>query len=403
MDKMSNDRDVALLKNRLDTLAELLFCCSHLSKALFKPQAGADRTTYYNFYKLIVDVERYVAGDFTENGLSTASRDATIQRVLTDETSSFHHVFSSFARWRQHHYEPALLEPQLLIDACHGVFLRIHAFSAIIRKSLTIFENDETRVDTITRADHTGFDIVHASEMTTAPAHLYQAMLGINDNAAVKCVWPSYYHCYVVLSDDCDLGSLQSAINAIKVLIGTYENDLPYHCGFHRFPILIPENTLAPLLYCCYLNKPFKYDDFMHERIYVHNAAFTKQLRRAPDDLQQAMALEAVSHSSLKIRMDPGNLTSSYQAYRIIAGILRLEIFFKTGKIVTPLSAATEIYEDVFPAKRAWAATIRNACLTTRITDSRALEEIYYMAYPTVKTILDDRLLSFTSRQPVTP
>lgn len=371
------------LKNSLDVFAELLFNYFLLSRALFCNKLhGYDRAVYHNAFKGLIDILRY-GQTTTGDAFTMKTRYETIQENLNNETSSLNSIFTQFMTWQAKHYSPALLNTELIIKSFYIVLTSINTLGRLINKEISEISEAPPLFETLYISDE------HQSD--TPPSYpnkvslIYYQKLVEDGRGVVKAVWPTYYHIFMIIENDIDERELEEVIYRINSIIRSCQIDIQKT----RLPMLISIDMLRPLLYSCYLNNPFRYYDFLNEKVYSNNPNLKDEINEPPSFLLIAMAKEVLSHTLVNARKDIKRMKDSYEIYRLALTAVRLKIFFNLQKIIIPLSGVYDFYNQTYPNESDWIKSLKEECLTNSITGKANLERLFYRYYIKIKTILD--------------
>ena len=381
------------VKQGLDLFAELLLYHAQLCRAVhLAAETDCDRAAYRNAFKALIDIVRYSEVPGASNS-AVESRQCTTARLVRDTASPHHSLVTQFFRWQARGYAAWNGGRGLVGEAQHATFCTLREQARDRESGSTAADPGSARFEVRTGGHEHQRDTLRSNGVD-APWRETTADILDRAGSALLAVWPSYYHLYLVVDDGADRQALTEIAELTEAVLNERQKSLFTRSRRERpvlrcRPMPLPQVALKPLLYSSYLNKPFKYFDFIHEHVSARSADFKDRVGRPPDMLILEMAREALAHLALTIRMDPGRLESSDQVYRMFLRVLEVALFLERHIIVVPLAGTADVFKTEYGGECAWLERLERDCLPDPANGDQHAEQIFYRYYPHVKPILD--------------
>ena len=374
---------VLRLKDDLDRLSDVLRPYAQLTGALAADRR--DRHAHHKAFNAFLDVVRLAATP------DAPTREETRRRLLAEPRSEQASVVERFALWQRRGFDPARADAGLVVDANRIAFAALEELGRALAARLVAAPAPRP-FELPSRADAPHYDRVAPSAFVPAWDVVAKRLLAAH--ADVITVWPSYYHLYVVVAD----GAARAAEELVPVIADVVRGT-EYALFTTRArvapiercrPLILPASVLGPLLWSCYLNKPFKYFDFRREPTFARpGAAVAATLAEPPDEMLTVMAREAACHAALTLRAEPGRLESRDQVQRAFLRIMQLRLFLERRTLVVPLAATSDVVRQHCPDSAAWVDGLAR--------DGGSPREAYERWFPAVRRTLDGLLRTISA------
>lgn len=374
---------VLAAKEELDRFAEALAAHSDLTVLTLQALAGegdhTDRTIAHRAHKALLDVTRLACDG------PPPDRETWSLALQGDRHTRLHELASRFARWRHQAYGRSVGDRNVFLEAHGATSVALRVLVTRARRALEGLPGDRPGV--LRRVHEPSAPLydrlrspLYVPPWPLAGRALLQAGAGV-----ISGVWPSYYHLYVLAEPNAPGGSA-AALEAVASALPTlgrelFTNPSPQGVAARCRPVLLPPDALEPLLASCWLNKPFKYDDLLHERGSVAGID-VDAVRPPPATLMLAMAREALTQIALGLRFEPRR-AGAEQVARTFLRLARLRLALVHGTLAVPLAATPRVYTETCPGEEAWIATVVGDA-----AGGASAEDVYWKHYARVRRLV---------------